>query len=265
VIRVVIVDDEKPAREELRFLLESIDGVEVVGEAANGAEALEVIAETSPDAVFLDVEMPDKSGLEIAEVLRRAGRQHAERHPNRPKVVFATAYDEYAVQAFEVSAADYVLKPFELQRVKASIEKVAEGLKGKDQAADHQSVDHLTETLIRELLQRFQPAKLPAEQNGSTILIDSSELVYVCSRNGKVVLKTFDKEYVTKLTLEDVEHRLGPRFLRVHRRFIVNLDRIARIIPWFSGTYVVAVKDKDGNKVPVSRSQVKELKKALGL
>lgn len=264
-IRVVIVDDEKPARDELRFLLESIDGVEVVGEAANAVEALELVAKTSPDAVFLDVEMPDQSGLEIAKALRQSGRQHAARYPNRPKVVFATAYDEYAVEAFEVSAVDYVLKPFELERVRASIEKLAEGLRDENQAPDSQGVDRLTEKLVREILHRFQPAKLPAEQNGSTILVDSSELVYVCSRNGKVVLKTFDKEYVTKLTLEDVERRLGPRFLRVHRRFIVNLDRVARIIPWFSGTYMVAVKDKDGNKVPVSRSQVKELKKAFGL
>ncbi|MGE5587067.1 MAG: LytR/AlgR family response regulator transcription factor [Clostridia bacterium] len=258
-IKVVIVDDEKPARDELRFLLESTTGVEVVGEAANGDEALQVIAQTGPDAVFLDVEMPGKSGLEIAEDLKRQpGRQ-----PNRPKVVFATAYDEYAVRAFEVSAADYVLKPFEPHRVRASVEKLAEAL--KDQGVDYQGLDRLTDRLVREILKRFQPAKLPAERNGSTVLIDSSELMYVCSCNGKVILKTFDKEYVTRLTLEDIERRLGPRFLRVHRRFIVNLDRIAEVIPWFSGTYVVAVKDKAGNKVPVSRSQVKELKRALDL
>ncbi|MGE5592130.1 MAG: LytS/YhcK type 5TM receptor domain-containing protein [Betaproteobacteria bacterium] len=115
-----------------------------------------------------------------------------------------------------------------------------------------------------------QVAEIIKEESGvaAVALTDTEktlELMYVCSRNGRVALKTFDKEYVTKLTLEDVEHRLGPRFLRMHRRFIVNFDRIAETIPWFSGTYVVAVKDKDGNKVPVSRLQVKELKKALGL
>lgn len=249
-IRIVIVDDEKPARDELRFLLESMTGVKVVAEAANANGALRLIAETRPDAVFLDVEMPGKSGLEVAADLRQ--------QPNRPKVIFATAYDEYAVRAFEVSALDYVLKPFDPQRVKAAVEKLAEAL-------NDQGLDRLTERLIREISQRFQTTKLPVERNGSTILIDSSELMYAYSCNSKVVLKTFDKEYITKLTLSDVEDKLGPRFLRVHRRFIVNLDKIGEVIPWFSGTYVLAVRDKDRSKVPVSRSQVRDLKRVLDI
>jgi DNA-binding LytR/AlgR family response regulator len=249
-IKAVIVDDEKPAREELKFLLESMVPVEVVGEAGSADEALRLIAETRPDVVFLDIEMPGKSGLEIAADLSR--------QPGQPRVVFATAYDEYAVRAFEVSAVDYILKPFDPRRVREAVDKLA-------RTVDRDGLNHLTEKLISEISQRMQTSKLPAEKNGSTILIDSSELMYAYSHDSKVLLKTFDREYVTKLTLSGVEHRLGPRFLRIHRRFIVNLDRIAEIIPWFSGTYVVTMKDKQGSKIPVSRSQVKKLKNALGI
>lgn len=228
-IRALIVDDEKPARDELRFLLESLGGIEVIGEAVNGDEALRLVAETRPDVVFLDVEMPGKNGLEVAAQLRRM--------PGAPRVVFATAYEEYAVRAFEVSAVDYLLKPFSRRRVADAVEKLGDSLD------DEEEFEGKIDRLIREISRRFETTKIPAERNGSTILIDSSELMYAYSSGGKVVLKTFDREFVTRLTLAEVESRLGPRFLRVHRRFIVNLDKIGEVIPWFSGTYTVAVKD----------------------
>ncbi|HHV79941.1 MAG TPA: response regulator transcription factor [Firmicutes bacterium] len=250
-IGVLIADDEKPARDELRFLLESVPDVTVVAEAANGDEALRLIAEHKPDVVFLDVEMPGKNGLEVAAELKGQS--------GGPKVIFATAYEEYAVRAFEVAAVDYILKPFDGKRVAEAVEKLSQSLDSCARFAER--IDRLFE----EISEKFRTKKIPAEKNGCTVLLDSSELIYVSSIHGKVMLKTFDKEYGCRLSLLEIESRLGSGFLRVHRSFIVNLDKISEIIPWFSGTYNIVVKDRERSRIPVSRSQVRQLKHVLGI
>jgi two-component system LytT family response regulator/two-component system response regulator LytT len=250
-IRAVIADDEHPARDELRYLLGSLGGVEVVGEAVTAAEAVALCARLEPDVVFLDIAMPGGNGIEVARDLRRRSRC--------PRFVFVTAYEEYAVQAFEVSAVDYLLKPFSKERLSSTLDNLRRSLHGDESM--HEKID----LLLAEMMTRFPNVKVPAERNGSIVLVDAADIVYAESVEGRVRLRTYDKEFFTRLSLSHLQARLGKRFLRVHRAFLVNLDKVSEVIPWFSGTYTLAVKDKGGSRVPVARAQVREMKDALGI
>ncbi|NPV70584.1 MAG: response regulator [Firmicutes bacterium] len=252
VLRALVADDEQPARDELKYLLSSLGTVEVVGEASNGTEAVALARRLVPDVLFLDVAMPGMSGLDVARELRCQGGAC-------PRIVFATAYDEYAVQAFEVCAVDYLLKPFDRARLAATVGNLKKALSSSDLVQERLGV------LLDEMLPHLSSVKIPVERNGSIALLDAGELVYAQCMGDRVRLKTFDKECCTKLTLSQLENRLNRRFLRVHRTFLVNLDKVAEVIPWFSGTYTLAMKDKEHSKVPVARTHVRHMKEALGL
>lgn len=235
-LKVLVVDDEAPARSELRYLLGEAGGVEVVGEASNAAEALQLIRAIPYDAVFLDIDMPGISGMRLAEALSEA------EHP--PAIVFVTAYSEHAVKAFEVEAADYLVKPVEVPRLRRAIERL-----GPAEPAPGARVE-----------------RVPVEKAGKKLLLAVEEIFYVMAKDDYSYLFTDGERYLSTLSLADLEKRLEPRgFFRVHRRFVVNLAQVKEVVPMYGGTLLLTMKDKAATQVPVSRRRVPSLKKALGL
>lgn len=246
-MRTFIIDDEAPARRELRYLLERIDGVEVVGEAATGTAALAGIREVQPQLVFLDIQLPGVNGLELAQFLCEL--------PQRPLVVFATAFDAYAVQAFEVEAVDYLRKPFTQERVAKAVAKAAKilAVTAAPQAPEAKAVGG---TCRKILLLR-----------GETIVPTAPErIVFVRCEEGEVVVHAVDGTYRTRLILSDLEQKLaGVGFVRTHRSFLVNIDHVREVIPWFNGSYKLVMGDRERTEIPVSRYNVKDLKRHFDL
>lgn len=259
-LKALIVDDEYPARQELRYALEGIDTVEIVGEATNAQEALALIKALDYHVLFLDISMPGISGLELGAAIQEL--------PNHPRIIFVTAYDEYAVQAFEVSAVDYVLKPVEPGRLKKAVDKVIKSY--QENAAASEAVEPVNEEQKKGGKNKPDPSqikidRLPAEKYGKTVLVAESDVFYAFTEQDYIYIKTFDDKLLTRFTLKELEARLDPTvFFRTHRCYLVNLHKVKEIVPFFNGTYNLVVEDKDHSEVPVSRAQAKKLRKILG-
>lgn len=244
-LRAYIVDDEPLARDELKYLLNRNRQVEIVGESDCVEDALADIAWLKPNVVFLDIELEEENGLHLA-------RKLAEINP-APAIVFATAYDEYALQAFDANAVDYILKPFSEERLMKALEKISK-LKNNDEHVDLSS-----------------PApskvgckgKIPVLVDDKIILLNDEEILYLESSEGKCLIKMMEQFYKVSDALIVLEKKLNKeQFIRVHRSFIVNADHIKEIEPWFNSTYNLIMKD--GSKVPVSRTYIKELRQLIG-
>lgn len=250
-IRTLIVDDEAPARDELKYLLSQEEGVSIVGEADSGPEAIRLAAREKPEVIFLDVEMRGLNGLETAAILRTVVPDAL--------IVFATAYDEYAVKAFEVGAVDYVLKPFEQVRIQQSIARIRE-YHPQEWAAAAKRVD------VALAKNKIVIAKLPVEKNGKILLVAYEDIIYISTQSGSVTVVTADGQFYYSGTLSELEERLlDTGLIRVHKSYIVNLDKVKEIIPWFKGTYWLKVENAPGVEIPVSKSQIKGIKDILGL
>ncbi len=252
-ISTIIVDDEKPARDELAFLLRSFPEVSVVGQGRNGLEAIALIRDRNPDLVFLDVKMPGLDGFAVI-------RKLMERKVRLPHIVFATAYDQYAVQAFEVNAVDYILKPFDKQRVSRAIERAR-----KIQTAEASPAERL-ETLVSQLGSRTnQPIKLLVKSQGRLFLIDAAEMVCASIEEGTITISTRDFEGTSNYrTIEDlVESLNSDRFWRPHRSHLVNINHIKEVMPWFKSSYILKMADRRQSEIPVSRAQTKHLRELL--
>lgn len=249
-IRALIVDDEFPARAELRFRLSKYPDVEVVGEAATAREALQLIGALDYDVLFLDVHMPGLSGIELARQLREGERP-------APRVVFVTAYDEYAVEAFGARAVDYLLKPVDDDRLAETIARLREEReearrpsRGEEQGAEGPSC------LVW----------VPTERDGKTIPVALEEVVFISAEGENVFVHTGAETLRTRFTLAQLSERLPPdRFFRCHRSYIVNIFQVKEIIPYFNGTYLLGMKDRNRTRVPVSRGNAKRLKQLFGL
>jgi len=249
----IVVDDEPLARDELKFLLSAHPACRVVGEAENAAAALDLAQKLSPDVAFMDIEMRGLSGLEAARRMLSL--------PRPPLVVFATAYNEYAVRAFELGAVDYILKPFEEKRLAKTIERINAM---KENVDDWASALGKVALLLEEKKPRVQ--KLPVEKNGQIRLLDFNEVVYGRAWAGGARIYTDGDAYEYTGTMAELEERLGKEsFLRVHKSYVVNLNRVEGIIPWFKGTYWLVMNDTQHTQIPVSKNQVKDLKAILGL
>lgn len=242
-IRAFVVDDEEYARERLRQLLSAAPDVEIAGEAANGEQALAGIAGLRPDLVLLDIQMPGASGLEVAACLPRP----------RPKIIFCTAFDQYAVDAFELHAVDYLLKPVNRVRLFQAIER----LRGKPGLEAEADLDRVTETV------RGRCTRLLARCGDRFHVIPQREVVYFSSEGGLTRLNTRDRQYILEPTLNDLEERLEPAsFFRVSRSAIVNLNAVTEIRMIIGGTAEVVVKT--GVRLEASRRRVKDLLERLG-
>jgi two-component system LytT family response regulator/two-component system response regulator LytT len=251
-LRAVVVDDEPPAREELIHLLAGIPTVEVIGEAANGVEAVELIEDKRPDLAFLDIRMPGLDGFQVV--------RHLSRRQLIPQIVFVTAFDQYAIRAFEVSATDYLLKPVEKKRLTAAIDKV-KGRIGNVEAPLN------LEMLLGALAARRGEhlSRIPVRRGERLGLVDAAALVYAYIADGTVyVVSTGASEATSYRTLEELEADLDPQvFIRVHRSYLANINKVTEIIPWVSGTYRLKMQDKAATEIPLSRAQAKRLRKLL--
>jgi two-component system LytT family response regulator len=239
-VRALIVDDEEPARNRLRHLLAPEQDVEIVGEAENGAEAMEQIAALAPDLVFLDIQMPGGSGMEVAASLASP----------RPRIIFCTAYDQYAVDAFELNALDYLLKPINHARLQKALERVRGG------PAD----DPAVERAVRAV---GTPSRFLARHGSTFHVIAARDVLYFVSEDGVTKLHTREQHYWMQPTLNDLDARIDPMpFFRVSRGAIVNLDAVREVVPMIGGFGEVRLSD--GSRLEVSRRRFAGLTEKLG-
>jgi len=246
-LKAFVVDDEPLARDELAYLLKRSKQIEIVGESDCVESALEKISNLDLDVIFLDIQLADESGIEIAAHINRLD------HP--PFIVFATAFDEYALQAFELNAVDYILKPFEEKRVLQTIEKLYKLIENHKQA-----IPLLNQ---RHKFGNERPEKLAITIDEKIVIVNISDIHYIGTNEGKTVIAIENTKYSVSDSLVTFERKLQhSSIIRVHRAYLVNVDAIVEIEPWFNSTYNLIMKD--GEKVPVSRTYTKELKQLLG-
>src|SRR5580692_2794338 len=277
-ITAVVVDDEQLAREELKFLLNSADGVEILAEGSNGIEAVELIEEHQPDVVFLDVQMPGLDGFAVLkQLIEHRGVQRL------PQIVFATAYDQYAVRAFEVNAVDYVLKPFDASRIQQAVERVRarqmeSGTEGNvagtaSGPGSGEGISTLLEMLHRQQASQRSggpgrlPNKLIVQVQSRLLLVDQAEICYAAIEEGTIRVVTPTVEGHSKCrTLEDLLELLDPNlFWRPHRGLVVSINHIREVVPWFKSSYQLRMDDKKQTEIPVSRAQTRRLRELFNL
>jgi DNA-binding LytR/AlgR family response regulator len=258
--RALIVDDEAPARAELRYLLDEFEHVQVVGEATNVEEALVLLRSLTYDVVLLDIRMPGGTGLEIAAALRAL--------PHRPKVIFTTAYPDYAVEAFDLEAADYLVKPFDADRLRRALARALEG--ALDDSEPHGGpVGGGAVGLGGGGASSAPPAeplgRIPVQRDGRTVLVDQASIIYASAARGYSYLQLADERVLVSFSLNELERRLRGHFFRTHRSYLVNLDHVRELVPDFKGSLVLVMDDRQRSRVEVSRRQARELRRVLGM
>jgi len=249
-IRTIVVDDEALAREEIGYLLRSVPDVVVVGEAADGVEAFHLIERERPDLAFLDIQMPGLDGFQLVREMRGL--------EPRPRVIFVSAYDRYAVQAFEVNALDYLMKPVSRERLEQAVDKVRPLLGTPDNLGDKLSA------LLSSLPPRSRHlSKIPVRRRKHLTLIDAQDVLYGYVKDGLVFIVTSDaQDMVAYRTLDELAADLDPEvFHRVHRSYLANANHIREIIPLASGNYELMMDDPNATHVPLSRQHAKELRR----
>ncbi len=244
---VIIADDEQLARDELRFLLEEISDIEVIGAATNGLEALDMIRKLDPAIAFLDIQMPGLDGLGVVRRLRDGGI-------DPPHIVFSTAFEEHAVEAFRLNAMDYILKPVDRSRLEETVERARRAVG-----------ERLTEPAVAPRPSPF--TKLVLRSGTRNLIVDPQELIYATIDDGVITLVTANAEGQSNYrTLEELQATLDPDlFWRAHRSYLVNVNRIREVTPWFKSTYQLKMDDKKSSEVPVSRIQSRRLREMLNL
>jgi len=266
-LSVIIADDEQLARDELEFLLKSSPDVNVVAHARNGLEAVQLVKEHNPDLLFLDVQMPGLDGFGV--VKRLTGARHA-----LPAIVFATAFDAYAVKAFEVNALDYVLKPYDKKRIAQVIHKAQQRAHAQAENAPEaralpssDRIAALLRMLETQTAAPSQPAKILLRTAGRMILANPKDICFASIQDGVITVVTTTIEGESNVrTLEELLEMLDPNvFWRAHRGYLVNINHIREVVPWFKSSYQLRMDDKKQTGIPVSRSQTKRLRELFNL
>jgi two-component system LytT family response regulator/two-component system response regulator LytT len=253
-LRAAVDDDEQLAREELCYLLAELGGVEVVAQAGNGPEAIQAVAQHTPDLVFLDVQMPGLTGFEVA-------RRLLVREPP-PSIVFVTAYDQHAIEAFEVNAVDYLLKPVEARRLETAVQRVRRRLVEARPLNDQ--IERIVQLVEARQSRRDQVAVKVAER---FLLVQAEDIIFASMADDSINIVTSQISGSCNFrTLDELQARLDPStFWRVHRSHLVNINKIKEIVPWFSRNYILRMKDPKATEIPVSRSQTRRLREYLKL
>ncbi|WP_419785996.1 LytR/AlgR family response regulator transcription factor [Pseudodesulfovibrio sp.] len=261
-IRTVVVDDEPPALDELTWLLSRFPDIEIVAKAESGDEAVEVIGQTLPDLVFLDIEMPDKNGFQVLRELMVRGRP--------PLVVFATAFDEHAIRAFEQNTVDYILKPISLERIGKTIERVRGLLERPTGQEERERLESLLAKvgLMPEAGAGAGIVRIPVEDVGRNVLLSPDEILLFSHQDRRVMAHTEDAAFPCspELSLDKLEERLaGFNFFRANRGELINLKYVRSYAPWTGGKYVVTMCHRDAMEIALSKSRVRQFKAALGI
>jgi two-component system LytT family response regulator/two-component system response regulator LytT len=262
-LRTVLVDDEQLARDELSYLLSQIDGIEVVGQAGDGVEALATIKRVQPDVVFLDIQMPGLTGFEVA---RRMIDDQLSSH-----IIFVTAFDQHAIEAFEVNAVDYLLKPVDPIRLETALQRAQKRITSERQAADSDGVQPMAADLERivQLVTERQSRRerLAIKVGDRFLLVQAEEILFASLADEAITVVTSHYAGTSNYrTLDELQARLDPTvFWRVHRSHLVNINKIKEIVPWFSRNYILRMKDEKATEIPVSRTQTRRLREYLKL
>jgi len=257
-INTIIVDDEKPAREELAYLLKGFPEINVIGQGKNGVEAVALIKEHSPDLVFLDVQMPGLDGFGVLKKL-------VERKMKVPHVVFATAFDHYAVQAFDVNAVDYVLKPFDKARISKAIQRARREIEAQTSPTDR--LEQLVSQLGASKQSSTPPVKILVKSQQRLLLVNGDDLIWASIDGGSISVMAKDAEGSSNYrTLDELSDALeSDNLWRPHRSFLVNLHYVKEVVPWFKSTFMLKMNDKKNTQIPVSRGQVKRMRELFKL
>jgi two-component system, LytTR family, response regulator LytT len=273
-ITALIIDDEQLAREELQYLLDSAGGVDVLGQGQNGIEAVDLIETHHPDLVFLDVQMPGLDGFAVLKKLL----EHSHGEP-LPQIIFATAFDQYAVRAFDVNAIDYLLKPFDRARVLQALDRARQRLQemqaGEGPAAAEAATitpDTRIDALLRLIEQqqaapRYSSGKIVLQAQSRLLLIDQKDICFASIDEGIISVATPTVEGHSKCrTLEELLELLDPAlFWRAHRSYVVNINHIKEVVPWFKSSYQLRMDDRKQTEIPVSRAQTRRLRELFKL
>lgn len=247
-LNVLIVDDEKYVRNELRYFLEKHEDINISGECGDGEEAIAMVQKLNPDIVFLDIELQDMSGLLVARKLLD--------NTNPPCVVFATAYDDYALQGFEIDVVDYIVKPFIEERIQKTLDRLRKRIKAESDHGKKVEDDDKSNIKLE---------KLCLERNNKLFLIDIGEIKFIQSQNNEIIVYTQSGTYGCNYTLKELEDRFSQNnLIRTHKSYIVNIDFIDEIIPWFNYTYKLKLKREEA-EIPVSRNYLKKFKNTLSI
>ena len=250
-ISAVLVDDEQLARDELSYLLKEFPEVEVLASGRNGLEAIKLVEDLEPDVVFLDVQMPGLDGFGVIQKLR-------EKNIPLPHFILATAYDQYALEAFRWEALDYLLKPIEKERLTLAIERACKTI------AEKSKLLPLEPVAVKSGVQR---TKLLVRNSNRHFIVDAQDMIYATIADGLITVVASGVEGESNYrTIEELQSNLDPDiFWRVHRSFLVNINRIKEVIPWFKSSFQLRMDDKKQTEIPVSRVQTKRLRALLKL
>jgi DNA-binding LytR/AlgR family response regulator len=252
-LRTIIADDERPARNFLKVILQDFEDVEIIGEAENGAEAFDLIRSEKPDLALLDLQMPEITGLEVVKMLRKN---------QMPMVAFITAYDEYAIQAFEVNAVDYLLKPIEKARLRETLNRVQERLEQKDfQETESKKVKNAVE--VYEESRRKLIERIPVKSQDEIVFVNVTEIASIIADGELLHITTAkNKKHIINFRLKDIEAKLSPdKFIRLSRGALANIEMFEKVSPMPGGTYQVTLKN--GQEISSSRLQSKVLRERL--
>lgn len=250
----MIVEDERPARVELKYLLKQEDDFELLFLAVDGSEALKILEKNDLDLIMLDIQLPGKTGIEIAQQLQN--------RDNPPYIIFTTAFDEHAVEAFKLSAVDYLLKPISEQRLHKSL------LKAKERILDQGNYQKKMENLLNILEaneNKEEINKIAVVDGDCFLMLNFQDIYYFSTKDKKVWAHSYKKSYMTQFQLKDLEEILPDYFYRIHKSYIVNLKNIKAVIPWFKGKYQIRMENYSESEISVSRSRVDEINKLLNL
>jgi two-component system response regulator LytT len=259
VLRVLVVDDEQLAREELCFLLTQAGDIDIIGQASDGVEALRLAGELAPDLIFLDVQMPGLTGFEVARRLIEAD--------HLSPLVFVTAYDQYAIDAFSVNAVDYLLKPVDLTRLEQTLDRVRKRVATEQSARMPLSPAELEKVIEAVTSRQTRRDQLAMRVGERYLLVPAEDVVHASLIDEAIIVVTATVSGTSNYrTLDELQARLDPAvFWRVHRSHLVNITKIKEIVPWFSRNYLLKMKDAKTTEIPVSRTQTKRLREYLQL
>jgi two-component system LytT family response regulator/two-component system response regulator LytT len=255
-LKAIVVDDEQLAREELCYMLEQLGSVEVIAQAGNGLEAVGIVERLTPDVVFLDVQMPGLNGFEVAHRLIQNGTS--------PNFIFVTAFDRHAIEAFEVNAVDYLLKPVEPSRLEQAVERARKRVAPPREVPLNDQIERIVQLMSERQSKRERVAVKVGER---FLLVQAEEIIYASLTDDSINIVTSQLAGTSNFrTLDELQARLDPSiFWRVHRSHLVNINKVKEIVPWFSRNYILRMKDAKATEIPVSRAQTKRLREYLRL